>query len=138
MASERSNAQRTKVSPWPALLRRARLRNRCGVPGPCGASGNAGVQGGTGSSNLLCSSGESDANLSLIQGTLVRSDLALTEMDLEAVDIDHRHLRRIGPADGRAPHELGDKFRRRRVSKSAYRSSGPYTPPYSSEISLFV
>ena len=48
-----------------ALLRRARLRNRERCADPCGAPPNARVQGGTESSNLLCSSGESGANLSL-------------------------------------------------------------------------
>jgi hypothetical protein len=61
-ACEHSNAQRTKASPRPALPRRARLRNRGGARGPCGAPRNAGVQGGTDSSNLLCSSSQSDAN----------------------------------------------------------------------------
>ena len=45
-----------------ALLRGARLRGS-GARDPCGAPRNAGVQGGTESSNLLCSSSESSANL---------------------------------------------------------------------------
>jgi hypothetical protein len=42
---------------------RGRPTNRCGARDPCGARRNAGVQGGTESSNLLCSSRESGANL---------------------------------------------------------------------------
>ena len=76
----------------PTLRLRPRRRDSetgSGARDPCGAPRNVGVQGGTESSNLLCSSKESRANL--ISGAMPRALLEL------AGDVGKFDIRTAGP-----------------------------------------